>query len=66
MNQVQYLIPYDYLELYGPSGRLWNVTDPGQQDNKEDFQKQNIKEFRCTDTWVARGWATVRTDFERQ
>lgn len=62
LNQVQYLIPYDYLELYGPSGNSWNVTDPQQQDNKEDFQKQNIREFRCTDTWVARGWATVRTD----
>jgi hypothetical protein len=23
--------------------------------HKEDFQKQNIRDFRCTDTWVARG-----------
>jgi mannose-6-phosphate isomerase-like protein (cupin superfamily) len=32
------------------------------QDNKEDFQKQNIKDYRCTDTWIARGWATTRSD----
>jgi hypothetical protein len=61
-NQVQYLIPYDYLELYGPSDSNWNITDSREQDNKEDFQKQNLKDFRCTDTWIARGWATLRTD----
>jgi hypothetical protein len=62
LNRVQYLVPYDFLELYGPSGDSWDVTDPRQQDNKEDFQKQNIRDFRCTDTWVARGWATTRGD----
>lgn len=65
LNQVQYLVPYDFLELYGPSDPAWNVTDPTDQnnrdqDNKEDFQKQNIKDFRCTDTRIARGWATTR------
>jgi mannose-6-phosphate isomerase-like protein (cupin superfamily) len=62
LNEVQYLIPFDFLELYGPSGTSWNLTDPRLQDNKEDFQKQNISDFRCTDTWIARGWATTRTD----
>jgi mannose-6-phosphate isomerase-like protein (cupin superfamily) len=62
LNQVQYLIPFDFLELYGPAGSSWNVSDPTMQDNKEDFQKQNIKDFRCTDTWIARGWATTRSD----
>lgn len=62
LNQVQYLIPFDFLELYGPSGPSWEVTDISQQDNKEDFQKQNIHDFRCTDTWIARGWATTRED----
>jgi hypothetical protein len=62
LNQVQYLVPFDFLELYNPSGSSWNVTDPRQQDNKEDFQKQNIHDFRCTDTWIARGWATTDTD----
>ncbi len=62
LNQVHYLLPFDFLELYGPSGNSWDVTDARQQDNKEDFQKQNIRDFRCTDTWVARGWATTRGD----
>jgi mannose-6-phosphate isomerase-like protein (cupin superfamily) len=62
LNQVHYLLPFDFLELYGPSGDTWDVTDPAQQNNKEDFQKQNIKEFRCTDTRIARGWATTRGD----
>jgi mannose-6-phosphate isomerase-like protein (cupin superfamily) len=62
LNEVQYLIPFDFLELYGPSGSSWNVADATLQDNKEDFQKQNIHEFRCTDTWIARGWATTRAD----
>ena len=62
LNQVQYLVPFDFLELYGPSGSSWNVSDPTQQDTKEDFQKQNIRDFRCTDTWIGRGWATTRED----
>jgi mannose-6-phosphate isomerase-like protein (cupin superfamily) len=59
LNSVQYLVSYDYLTLYGPSGNQWEVVDPRQQDNKEDFQKQNICDFRCTDTILARGWATT-------
>lgn len=62
LNKVQYLVPYDSLELYGPSGDAWQIGDARQQDNKEDFQKQNIKDFRCTDMWLARGWATTRGD----
>src|SRR5437879_223039 len=61
-NLAQYLIPYDYLELYGPADGQWAETDPRKEDNKEDFQKQNVRDFRCTDTWVARGWATTHTD----
>jgi hypothetical protein len=30
---VLYLIPVDFLELYGPSGTSWNLTDPRLQDN---------------------------------
>jgi mannose-6-phosphate isomerase-like protein (cupin superfamily) len=59
LNSVQHLIAYDYLELYGPSGDQWNMLDPKLQDNKEDFQKQNIRDFRCADARLARGWATV-------
>ena len=61
-NLAQYLIPYDYLELYGPADSQWAETDPRKEDNKEDFQKQNVRDFRCTDTWVARGWATTHDD----
>lgn len=59
VNSVQTLIPVDWLELYGPTGPQWNVADPREQDNKEDFQKQNVRDFRATDTWLARGWATA-------
>jgi mannose-6-phosphate isomerase-like protein (cupin superfamily) len=62
LNDAQYLVPFDFLELYGPSGPAWNVADPRAQDNKEDFQKQNIRDYRSTDTRIARGWATTRTD----
>ena len=62
LNDVQYLIPFDFLELYGPSGDSWQIADARVQDNKEDFQKQNIRDFRCTDAWLARGWATTRAD----
>lgn len=59
LNSIQYLVPYEFLELYGPSDAQWNEPDARKQDNKEDFQKQNIREFRATDAWLARGWATA-------
>jgi mannose-6-phosphate isomerase-like protein (cupin superfamily) len=59
MEHTQYLFPYDYLELYGPSGQNYNVLDPTQQDDKTDFQKQNVHDFRTTDTYLARGWASA-------
>jgi mannose-6-phosphate isomerase-like protein (cupin superfamily) len=59
LNSIQYLVPYDFLELYGPSDAQWNEANPRFQNNKEDFQKQNIKDFRATDAWLARGWATA-------
>lgn len=59
LNSIQYLVPYEFLELYGPSDAQWNEQDPRNQNNKEDFQKQNIREFRATDAWLARGWATA-------
>jgi mannose-6-phosphate isomerase-like protein (cupin superfamily) len=59
LNRTQYLLPYSQLELYGPSDGHWNEGDPRVQDNKEDFQKQNIKSFLTTDARLARGWAQV-------
>jgi len=58
-QHVQYLFPYDSLEMYGPQGGDADVLDPAKQDSKTDFQKQNVKEFRIADTYLARGWATA-------
>ena len=58
-QHLQYLFPFDYLETYGPSGNDADVLDPTRQDNKTDFQKQNVKDFRVTDTYLARGWASA-------
>ena len=44
-DDLQYLFPFDYLELYGPSGGDADLLDPTRQDNKNDFQKQNVKRF---------------------
>ena len=58
-ESLQYLIPYDYLEMYGPSSPNENLLDPQQQDVKTDFQKQNVRDFRATDTHLVRGWVSV-------
>src|SRR5262249_19872082 len=44
-------------ELWGPSGNDRGVLDPRQQDNKTDFQKQNLKSITLGDMRVMRGWA---------
>ncbi len=59
---IQYLYPYQSLELYGPSGSDWQTLDPAQQDNKHDFQKQNVKDFVLADTHLVRGWVQVDKD----
>ena len=59
MQYTQYLFPFDYLELYGPSGQSYTILDPTQQDNKTDFQKQNVHDFRTTDTYLVRGWVSA-------
>ncbi len=60
-DSLQYLFPVEQLVLYGPnqSGPDKDVMDPFQQDNKTDFQKQNIKEFTTSDTYVVRGYASI-------
>lgn len=58
-ESLQYLFPFEFLELYGPSGADWQVLDPAQQDNKTDFQKQNVRRFELGDTFLVRGWAEV-------
>lgn len=56
-ESLQYLVPFSQLELYGPAAGTNN--DPKSQDNKNDFQKQNVASFRTTDTLITRGFATT-------
>jgi hypothetical protein len=58
-DSLQFLLPYDFLEVFGPSAPQSDVLDPTQQDNKNDFQKQNVRNFRLTDTIVTRGLVTA-------
>src|SRR5947209_8058072 len=59
----QYLFPFTYLELFGPAGADQNVLDPKRQDNKTDFQKQNIKSFRTAPAQLIRGWVTIGAEW---
>jgi mannose-6-phosphate isomerase-like protein (cupin superfamily) len=59
MGQAQFLVPFDFLELYGPAGGDFQILDPTEQDNKTDFQKQNVRDFRTTDTYLVRGLASA-------
>lgn len=45
-EQLQYLIPYEFLKLYGPSQPNQDQENPREQDDKNDFQKQNVRDFR--------------------
>jgi hypothetical protein len=58
-EQLQYLFPFAELEMYGPAGADYTVLDPARQDNKTDFQKQNVHDFRATDTYLLRGWVQI-------
>jgi len=58
-DTVQYLFPFDDLVLYGPSAPNTKVSDPALQDDKNDFQKQNIADFHTTDTHIIRGLVTA-------
>lgn len=58
-DQLQFLVPFELLELYGPAGGDAAILDPRRQDNKQDFQKQNLRGFRTTDCQVVRGWARL-------
>lgn len=59
LHSLQYLFPYSHLELWGPAGNDSKNLDPRLQDNKTDFQKQNIHDFLCTDTYLTRGWIVL-------
>ena len=59
VDSIQFLFPFSHLEIYGPAGISHMILNPEMQDNKTDFQKQNIKDFVLTDTFLARGWVSV-------
>ncbi len=56
-DHLQFLFPFEFLEIYGPAGGDLNILAPEIQDNKTDFQKQNVRNFLTTDTLLIRGWA---------
>lgn len=59
-DDLQTLVPVSHLDFAGPQGQDADVLDPKFQDNKTDFQKQNVRDFLVTDTYLMRGWATPR------
>jgi mannose-6-phosphate isomerase-like protein (cupin superfamily) len=58
-GSLQYLFPFSWLQLWGPSGSAADVLDPAEQDTKTDFQKQNVRDYRLGDTRAVRGWAVA-------
>jgi mannose-6-phosphate isomerase-like protein (cupin superfamily) len=60
-DRIQYLFPVASMALYGPAGDQWQVRDPRDQDNKNDFQKQNIQDFRLNGIEIARGYVHAGT-----
>ena len=58
-GELQFLFPIRALQLYGPSPPADGVLDPTQQDNKTDFQKQNVASLTAGDTQLIRGIASA-------
>ena len=58
-EQTQFLFPIADLTMYGPAGSDHDILDPTQQDNKTDFQKQNVEDFHTADTFLVRGLAAT-------
>src|SRR5687767_14312583 len=58
-DSLQYLFPFWDLGLYSPSGNDSGITDPRGQENKEDFQKQNIADFKLRDLYLVRGYTSA-------
>lgn len=56
---LEYLFPFVFLELYGPSGGDADQLDARFQDNKSDFQKQNLRDFHLGDVVLCRGYAAA-------
>jgi len=56
-DSLDFIFPFRKMALYGPSGGDWQVVDPRLQDNKNDFQKQNVRQFDFTEMQLVRGYA---------
>src|SRR2546430_17608773 len=54
-DHLQYLFPYEYLELYGPQAGDANILDPAPQGNKTDFPNQNNKSVPTSATYGTSG-----------
>jgi hypothetical protein len=52
---MQFLFPIRGLQLFGPTAPDSAILDPELQDNKLDFQKQNVASFQAADTQLVRG-----------
>jgi hypothetical protein len=59
-DDLDMLLPFSHLDFSGPQGADADILDPTRQDNKTDFQKQNVRSFLLTDTYLMRGWVTAR------
>lgn len=58
-DSLQHLLPIASVALHGPSGDQWQVRDPRQQDNRNDFQKQNLRSYTLAGTRLVRGFAAA-------
>jgi mannose-6-phosphate isomerase-like protein (cupin superfamily) len=56
-DYLEYLVPYRWLELYPPASS--SEFDPRLQEDKLDFQKQNVRRFHIADSVLARGYVHV-------
>lgn len=56
---LQYLFPIASMEIYGPQGVDADLLEPERQDNKTDFQKQNLSSFALAPTQFVRGWVST-------
>lgn len=59
VSTFQYVYHFNHLKLYGPQGGDADRLQAEEQDNKNDFQKQNIKDFTLGNTFIVRGWVQV-------
>ncbi len=60
-RSLQYLVPFEHLDMYGPQAPNTGVTNPELQNDKTDFQKQNLMDFVSSGSRMVRGWASTNS-----